>query len=131
MQPAVCRYTVKTDAVNCRSEMSDMAIELTTIFKVPHIRAADAAVFACHLEEALGKILEEEKMAGITAYFVSPAGKSNALKVGMRFEDMNEDYLSDTASEMLGLAVERVDHSGTETTLHSPIMKLSSQLVSA
>lgn len=104
-----------------------MAIELTTVFKTRDFDVDEAARYAARLESALGDVLLEERMAGITAYFVAANGDSNSLRVGMRFEDMAEEHLESTASEMLDLAVAKAE---ADPVKHQ-LKKLSSQLVSA
>lgn len=108
-----------------------MAIELTTVFKVRELRVEEATHFADQLESALGDILEEEKIADVSAYFVSAVAGTNSIRVGLRFENMRQEFMSETAADVLEMAVQRVELQDDPSSSKHQLKRLSSELVSA
>lgn len=108
-----------------------MAIELTTVFKVRDLNAEEATTFADQLESALGDVLEEEKIADVSAYFVSAVGGTNSIRVGLRFENMRQEFMSETAADVLDMAVQRVELQERSNSSRHMLKRLSSELVSA
>lgn len=82
--------------------------ELTTTVRVDGVSAAELPAVADAVESALVSAIQEEGQLTVTGYFVAARATENSLQIGLRFEGMDPQFIEETASELLKLALERL-----------------------
>lgn len=87
-------------------------MELTTTVRFDPEQYPDLGAAAESLEGALLDAMVEESIVTIKAYFVRTLG--DVVQVGLRFEGMNSMYVEETADDLLGVALAKLE--GGEAT---------------
>lgn len=82
--------------------------ELTTTVKVDGVAVGDLQAIADAVETALVDAIREEGQMAVTGYFVIAQPGDSSLMIGMRFEGMDVQYIEETATDLLTLALERL-----------------------
>lgn len=117
--------------------MSHMAIELTIVLKARNIVPGESAAFAQELENAIGQVLEEERIVAIPAYFVSNSQGTSSFRIGLRFDGISEKLIEATARDVIETALRKLERgdngAASRAFAHRQpnVKRLSSQLVSA
>jgi hypothetical protein len=86
--------------------------ELTITLSTTSKTAEQLDRFVLHLDEALADVIRD--YPAITAYFAGPNYEAFEIDLGLRFEGMKSEHITDVADEVLDEAINRA--SGTAAT---------------
>ncbi|MGK9147732.1 hypothetical protein KXS11_08920 [Plantibacter flavus] len=116
-----------TNANSPRKRAAPVAIEIITAFTVESVDSRNVGEFAERFEEGVRVALLE--MPAMTAYFVQADEHSSTIRLGLRIEGMNPEFVEQRADDVLE---EALSHARGDTAgAHPALVRLSSQLVGA
>jgi hypothetical protein len=95
--------------------------ELTTTLSINSKSATGLDEYVARLEEALVAVIRE--YGAITAYFVDPDNEAVEIQLGLRFEGMDPEIITEVADEVLKAAIVRA--SGQSSSEPEPVREES------
>lgn len=100
--------------------------ELTTTIRVEGVSPSHFPDLASSVEDSLVAAIHDEGQATVTAYFVQPDSTQSCLRIGLRFEGMDAMHIEDAATDLITVALERLNGASTPSTF---ARRTSTQLV--